>query len=495
MGFNGYRGLWYDRAHPGHGVDVQQVGATYLVVFYTFGADGEPEWLAAQGPITSDVFEQDLLRFGYDHATRTARVTSTVGRLAMRWNATTDAPACAGASRTGAGELVVLEARIGAERVDWCLEPLLHAQVLPESGMSGSWWGGPDDSGWGLATYFVPQPPAATHSIHVLYHYDAAGSPRWVYAEADDTDFELATRWQSYRGYCRACAPVALVARDAGPLALALSTPRRGAGLGNRIDESATYPGAAGGAWTRRGELHRFSDTLLYGGTVATREGLIAPDIFLDDGNHDLYVGIPYAAPPTGANRLRAPQPAPARTRVLEVIERTPGCPQNPAVGVFGGAPATTSEDCLTLNVWVPAHPRRRPLPVMVWIHGGGFIQGGALQEAPTAPLLVYEGAPLSTRDVIVVTVNYRLGPFGFLAVRELIGEHADHPSTGNYGFLDQVAALAWVRDNIAEFGGDPGNVTIFGESAGGVSVCGHVASPLSRGLFHRAIMQSGNCL
>jgi len=143
------------------------------------------------------------------------------------------------------------------------------------------------------------------------------------------------------------------------------------------------------------------------------------------------------------------------------------------------------SEDCLTLNVWTPALDGKRR-PVMVWIHGGGFTIGASSQA-------LYDGSVLARRgDVVLVTVNYRLGPLGFIRLADVTGGKI--PSSGNEGMLDQVAALEWVRDNIAEFGGDPGNVTIFGESAGGMSVGTLLAMPSARGLFHKAIPQSGAC-
>jgi para-nitrobenzyl esterase len=156
--------------------------------------------------------------------------------------------------------------------------------------------------------------------------------------------------------------------------------------------------------------------------------------------------------------------------------------------GVFFTSTMPTDEDCLSLNVWFPASAARHALPVMLWIHGGGFILGSGTQS-------IYDGTQLATRDVVVVTINYRLGPLGWMAHKGLLGQDAKHPAAGNYGLLDQVAALEWVRDNIAAFGGDPRQVTIFGESAGGVSVCALFASPLGKGLFARAIDESGPCL
>jgi len=195
-----------------------------------------------------------------------------------------------------------------------------------------------------------------------------------------------------------------------------------------------------------------------------------------------VFKGIPYAAPPTGLLRWRPPAvPAPwTGTRSAQAFG--PACPQPripPPVGVEGA----TSEDCLTLNVWQPqgADPK---LPVMVWIHGGGFVFGSGSQA-------LYAGAELARRGVVVVTLNYRLGALGFLSHPALSREQAGG-ALGNYGLLDQIAALQWVRRNIASFGGDPGNVTIFGESAGGIAVQALMTSPLAAGLFHKAISQSG---
>jgi para-nitrobenzyl esterase len=199
------------------------------------------------------------------------------------------------------------------------------------------------------------------------------------------------------------------------------------------------------------------------------------------------FKGIPFAAPPVGDLRWRPPQPPARWDGVRQAAEFGPNCMQGrfgppPAAGA--PAPPAPSEDCLFLNVWRPAGPATGKLPVMVWIHGGGFVGGsGALPGAG--------GAPFARRGVVLVTVNYRLGRFGFFAFPALSREHADEPK-GNYAYMDQIAALQWVKRNIAAFGGDPGNVTIFGFSAGGVSVHSLLASPMASGLFHKAIAQSG---
>jgi para-nitrobenzyl esterase len=195
-----------------------------------------------------------------------------------------------------------------------------------------------------------------------------------------------------------------------------------------------------------------------------------------------VYKGIPYAAPPVGALRWQAPRPAVPWAGVRQATAFGPRCLQGP---IFPDIAFTDlREDCLTLNVWTPAQREHDRLPVMVWIHGGAF-QAGAGAEPR------HDGEALAREGVVLVTINYRLGVFGFFAHPDLTRE-SGRGASGNYGLLDQVAALRWVRDNIAAFGGDAGNVTIFGESAGSFAVSALMASPLARGLFHKAIGQSG---
>jgi len=194
------------------------------------------------------------------------------------------------------------------------------------------------------------------------------------------------------------------------------------------------------------------------------------------------FLGLPYAAPPTGNLRWRAPQPAAAWTGMRDATTFGPSCPQvqpqtkNPFL-----PPGQISEDCLYLNVYTPTARPGANRPVLVWIHGGGLVQDGARN---------YDGTKLAADGTVVVTINYRLGALGFLAHPSL----ASHPggAAGNYGLMDQQAALRWVQRNIAQFGGNPGNVTIAGQSAGGLSVLAQLTSPGARGLFQRAIVQSG---
>ena len=196
-----------------------------------------------------------------------------------------------------------------------------------------------------------------------------------------------------------------------------------------------------------------------------------------------VFRGIPYAAPPVGELRWQPPGPVAPWEGVRPAADFGPRCMQGRIFDdmVFRDEP---SEDCLYLNVWTPARSPAESLPVMVWIYGGGFQAGSASEPRQ-------DGERLAGKGVVVVSMNYRLGVFGFLSHPEL-SEESEHRASGNYGLMDQTAALRWVRDNIARFGGDPGNVTVFGESAGSFSVSAQMASPLARGLLHRAIGESG---
>ena len=213
---------------------------------------------------------------------------------------------------------------------------------------------------------------------------------------------------------------------------------------------------------------------------VVTRSGAVRGAA--SDGGVVAFKGIPYAAPPVGPLRWRPPQPAAPWAAPRDTTRFGTPCLASP----LPGRPATVpeSEDCLTLNVWTPpaGSPGGGKRPVMVWIHGGGFVFGSSAQPG-------YDGTALARRGVVLVSLNYRLGVLGFMAHPALDREG---PASGNYGLQDQVAALRWVRANIAAFGGDPANVTIFGESAGAHAVGMLMASPLAKGLFAKAIAQSG---
>jgi para-nitrobenzyl esterase len=218
------------------------------------------------------------------------------------------------------------------------------------------------------------------------------------------------------------------------------------------------------------------------GRIVATSRGRLEGS---EEGDLVVFRGIPFARAALGPRRFRPAEPAAPWDGVREARRFGPAAPQNAAeMGpIFRLGIGETAEDCLHLNVWTPA-PDVARRPVLVWIHGGAFVLGAGSQ-------LLYEGSALSRRgDVVVVTLNYRLGALGFLHLATRFG--ASLPTSGNEGLLDQIAALEWVRDEIASFGGDPDNVTIFGESAGSMSCATLLGTPRAQGLFHRAILQSG---
>ena len=224
---------------------------------------------------------------------------------------------------------------------------------------------------------------------------------------------------------------------------------------------------------------------------VAPSAGVVISDLGpiqgIKDGDSWSYRGIPYAAPPLGDLRWRLPERPPCRREIMDASTFGAECPQYNASGEVVG-----DEDCLTLNVSTPRESATLA-PVFVWIHGGAHEQGSSVRTLPDGRPL-YDGRSLSEEyGLVVVSINYRLGPFGFLAHPALSMEGGEAAS-GNYGMHDQIAALGWVHDNIAAFGGDPDRVLVSGQSAGSVSTCRLVASPLASGLFHAAILRSGGC-
>jgi len=223
--------------------------------------------------------------------------------------------------------------------------------------------------------------------------------------------------------------------------------------------------------------------------SVKVKAGIISGKIS-DDQTVMIFMGIPFAAPPVGELRWKAPQDVSSWEGVRACVTPPASAMQAPPKPFmcwskeFMAPESPLSEDCLYLNVWTSAKSVQEKLPVMVWIHGGAFTGGSG-----TVPL--YNGEAMASKGVVFVTINYRLGIFGFLAHPELSAK-SDIKTSGNYGILDQIAALKWVKENIAAFGGDPNNVTIAGQSAGAFSVNMLVVSPLAKGLFHKAIAQSG---
>jgi len=216
---------------------------------------------------------------------------------------------------------------------------------------------------------------------------------------------------------------------------------------------------------------------------IETEYGLVSGEVIITDAGNKIHIykGMPYATPPLGDLRWKPPQPPVPWTGVRDCTEYSAVAPQDDTYGIYG---AGISEDCLYLNILTPNEKPADRLPVMVWMHGGGYNSGSGNDNPANLP-----GLP--GHDVVLVTVNMRLGVLGLLA-HPLLSEESPQGVSGNYMFLDMIAALEWVRDNITAFGGDPDNVTIFGESGGGAKVANLMASPLAKGLFHRAIMESG---
>lgn len=223
-----------------------------------------------------------------------------------------------------------------------------------------------------------------------------------------------------------------------------------------------------------------FAIALAQGPTSQTESGTISG---LRESGLSIYKGVPFAASPTGDLRWRPPAPVAPWSGTRRADAFAPACMQD-GVSMAGETPPVVSEDCLYLNIWTPAKSSQERLPVIAWIYGGGYINGSA-----SMPL--YWGDRLAQKGVIVVTIAYRLGPLGFLAHPELTRE-SPHHSSGNYGLMDQIAALGWIQRNISAFGGDPKNVTVAGQSSGSMSVSVLMASPLAKGLFQRAIGESG---
>jgi len=225
-----------------------------------------------------------------------------------------------------------------------------------------------------------------------------------------------------------------------------------------------------------------FADSL----TVKTEQGK-AQGKTINDGKVNAFLGLPYAAPPVGDLRWKAPQPPAKWKGERDATKYAAHCAQGRVFDDMIFQDGVASEDCLFLNVYAPADATdKSKLPVMFWIHGGGY-SGGASSEPR------HNGDFLPLKGVVLVTINYRLGVFGFLATEEMAKEA--NGAAGNYGLLDMVSALEWVKANIQKFGGDPNNVTIFGESAGSAAVSTLMASPAARGLFQKAIGESGGAL
>jgi para-nitrobenzyl esterase len=471
-------GQWYDRTHAGHGLDVNRAGDTLFGTFYTYAADNRAEWLWLQVP-NSDSPSGELTRF---RKNGTAFPSAEVaGQFSLR-----SVSACSdGVARPGAAELLEFRVNLPQGTLNWCLEPLLPSAPVALSALDGHWFAPDLDAGWGLVSHFFPG-AGGTQSFHTFYFYDSSGAPRWAVANATGSNFAQDLDFYTLRTSCFGCATNQLSAAPIGQAKVRLASTQNNSEATNqlqinlRFDENASF--------TRNGRLLLLSAPRPVSLVKPTAQGLVQGAV---NGNVESYLAIPYVAPPLAELRMRAPQPAPTRNAVFQARTLGPGCLQPSGQALFAAVPAQQSEDCLQLNVYAPVGASKKP--VMLWIHGGGLTIGSAVEQI--SGRLVYDGAAFARKDVVFVSTNYRLGAFGYLAARPMQGEASDQPAAGNYGLLDQIAALKWVRANIAQFGGDPEQITIFGESAGAVSVCALMAAPAARGLFVRAISQSGGCL
>ncbi len=234
------------------------------------------------------------------------------------------------------------------------------------------------------------------------------------------------------------------------------------------------------------GACEQGSSSALVDRSAVVEQGLLEGIASPFDPEITVYRGVPYAQPPVGELRWQAPQPAKSWSGARNASTFADSCYQQRHVSTFVWRREDfgVSEDCLYLNVWAPLN--HSDLPVMVWFHGGSHTSGQGHS-------LIFDGTTLASQGVVLVTINYRLGPLGFLA-HPWLADESPHNSAGNYGLLDKIAALRWVKANARSFGGDPDNVTIFGQSAGSQSVCSLMVSPLAEGLFHKAIGQSAGC-
>lgn len=467
-------GLWYDRTREGHGLDLHRFGDVFFGTFYTFDQTGKVQWLWIQ---TTDGPTPQSTLGRFTRGSNGVVSGRDVGEI--RFTPVTACPD--GFAREGARALVRLDFALDGRAATWCIEPLLPPSPPAMAVTNGAWYA-PDDSGWGLMSHAYALPDGSTQAFRILYFHDQAGQPRWAYSYASGPELEQDAVFYTPYVECTDCPTSLILTTRIGNGRIRLSEPLVAAdATRNRIDVNVAIDGEQ--PFVKSKALGILSTPVRIPGGAATSEGPLAGSVLAS--GIERFLDVPYVQPPTGALRWRAPQAPAVRASVRAAREPGKLCPQ-PEAGM-----GPQSEDCLQLNVWRPATPG--PHPVMVWIHGGGHTQGSAVQVQDGA--LFYDGTPFASRGVVYVSINYRLGLLGYLAQRDFLGEAPDYPQAGNYGLLDQIAALSWVQRNIASFGGDPTKITIFGESAGGVSTCALMAAPAARGLFQRAVVQSGNCL
>ncbi len=468
-------GLWYDREHSGHGLDLHRAGSVMFGAFYTYEQSGRSQWLWIQTDAT-DAPQGTLTRYRKSQGDLQG---SQAGQFTL-----TPVNACSdGIARPGARALLEFEFQLDHFSGRWCMEPLMPADRDPHAVLSGAWHD-PSEPGWGLFVHHYPRPDGSTETFRTLYFHGSDGEPRWAFAQQALTLLDATQQFFTPFVECFGCpAPVALTvpvgtARIALQQASVLPLADR-----NAIDVELNLDGDT---FQRQTSLALLSEPMRVPAAASTREGPLRGAL-LDDGV-ELFRGIPFAAAPVDELRWRAPQPLSVREQMRDARVFGAACLQAEGQGFFSGTPDNQSEDCLQLNIWRPAQSvstSAAALPVMVWIHGGGLTQGSAVQLA--GEQLLYDGAVFARQDVILVSINYRLGAFGYLAQRDM-------SEPANFGLQDQIAALQWLQSNIASFGGDPQQITLFGESMGALSVCALLASPAASGLFQRAIMQSGNC-
>jgi para-nitrobenzyl esterase len=479
------QGLWYDRAHNGHGLNLHRLGDQTFGVFHTYALDGRPEWLWVQFS-DSATGRGELKRF-VKLANGTLR-TERAGEFSFSAVQT-----CAdGLPRAGVAKLVAFRFEQPEGTGNWCLEEIAAEQskLASMSALEGAWHA-PGDIGWSLMSHFFATQSAAspgTLAFHLLTFHDGAGMPRWAVANASVTGFKQTLEFYTLQGSCFGC-PTSQI--NAAPIGSAELTQRSTqASSGNAIRLDVRFDSQS--SFVRDVGLELLSQPRATELVRSTQQGLLRGSLQSDESVR--FSNVPYVQAPLAQLRWRAPQKALPRSTVSDAITIGPGCLQPAGQALFSAAPVAQSEDCLQLNIWQPAERfGKSGLPVMVWIHGGGLTIGSAVEQIGAR--LVYDGSAFAKKGVVLVSINYRLGAFGFLSLRGANGEALDHSAAGNYGLLDQIAALTWIKANIAQFGGDPANVTIFGESAGGVSACALMAAPAARDLFARAILQSGNCL
>ncbi len=469
-------GLWYDRQHEGHGLDLHRAGPVLFGAFYTYAESGRTQWLWIQ---------TDAIDAPTGELTRYRRNDGKLqGSIAGEFTLTPVSACSDGIARPGARALLEFEFQLDQFSGRWCMEPLLPAVPDPHAVLSGAWYDR-TDPGWGLFAHHYPRADGSSETYRTLYFHGSDGEPRWAFAQQALNLLDATQQFFTPFAECFGCPPPVALTVPVGSARIALQQASELPVADRNLIEADLS--LDGDPFQRQTTLALLSDVLRIPAAASTSEGPLrgAP---LDDGI-EVFRNVPFAVAPTGELRWRAPEPPPLREQLRDASEFGPACLQPEGQGFFSGTPEHQSEDCLQLNIWRPARPEddsaETARPVMVWIHGGGLTQGSAVQLA--SGQLLYDGAVFARQDVVYVSINYRLGPLGYLAQRDM-------SEPANFGLQDQIAALQWLQANIASFGGDPRQVTIFGESAGAASVCALLASPAARGLFDRGILQSGNC-